>query len=197
MAYVLYILGRKFVGWQAPFTQQFLVEYDPGENNTGPQGTLLKTSPQLADAQRFPTQAAAAAQRYRIDADCNWRWDQKPNSPLLQLRMLVLDENQAIPTPPVISNVVVQINWPNNVTISWATDQPTTDWLDYGLDAAYGFEIADTNPQTSTGQAVITGDRLHQGGTYHYAITSMSYQGPTTGDRLTTSTPDATFVWDT
>jgi hypothetical protein len=196
--YAIYILGRLHTPWNTPFDQQYVVEYDPGENDSGPGGTTLRASPAIANAAQYPDPTSAWNERFRVDPDCNWRWDLKVNAPLGQLRLQIVDIASGTPTElPLISNVQLSVTFPSHVQIAWDTDQACIGAVDYGLTDAYGTNVPDTTTAVgaSGGVVSIPGQQLQSGATYHYSISAQARSEPAWTDALEAHTLDATFVW--
>ena len=78
-------------------------------------------------------------------------------------------------TPPVLSDISASNASPSSFTITWATNEPSTSQVKYGLDTSYGSATAD-NTALVTAHSV-TLKQLHTGATYHYKLKSTDASG--------------------
>ena len=95
---------------------------------------------------------------------------------------------------PVISNVAVALSGPaanRTATITWSTNVPCVNKVNYGATVSYGSTRNDTTTPPSQSGGSVTLPKLTGGNTYHYqcASTGRSY-----ANGLTATTTDATFV---
>jgi len=89
-------------------------------------------------------------------------------------------------TPPIVSNVTASNITVNGANITWATDEPATSQVDYGITTSYGSSTAlNTSLGTSHSQ-VVAG--LQDSTTYHYRVRSTDAAGNAT------VSGDSTFV---
>ena len=79
----------------------------------------------------------------------------------------------AVPGPSM-SNLVVSNVTDSSVTVSWDTDQSTDSSVDYGLDASYGSNVADTTGATSHNLSI---SGLSANTVYHYQAVSSNANG--------------------
>ena len=86
--------------------------------------------------------------------------------------------------PPVIADVALELVPPSSAVFRWATDEPATSRVDYGLDDSYGASAEDASLVTEH-ELVVVG--LTAGDEYHFSLTSEDASGNAS------STPDATF----
>jgi hypothetical protein len=95
---------------------------------------------------------------------------------------------------PVITNVVVTLSGGvgnRTATITWQTNVPCLNKVNYGATVSYGSTRADTQtPANQTGAVVAIG-KLTAGNTYHYQCAST---GRDYAHGLTATTADNTFV---
>ena len=89
-----------------------------------------------------------------------------------------------IPSPPVISNIVVSNITDSSATITWTTDQSADSLVDYGTTTLYGSTASD--PTLTTNHSMILSN-LGMGVTYHFRVTS------TNGYSLTSFSGDDIF----
>lgn len=92
------------------------------------------------------------------------------------------------PTPAAplqVSNVSASPS-ADHVTISWATDIPSTSTVEYGLDTRYG--LATSSAQPSTDHQLTLTLFLLPGITYHYQVKSTGSAG------IEATSPDLTFT---
>ena len=94
-------------------------------------------------------------------------------------------------TPPVITGLTATNITKTSATIIWATDEPATSQVEYGLDTTYGSTTA-LYPSPVTSHSVeLTG--LKAGKTYHYRVNSADGSGnPAISADNTITTPDDT-----
>jgi len=95
---------------------------------------------------------------------------------------------------PVISSVAVSVSGPaanRTATITWQTNVPCVNKVNYGATASYGSVRNDTTTPPSQSGGSVTLPKLTGGNTYHYqcASTGRSY-----ANGLTATTTDANFV---
>lgn len=89
------------------------------------------------------------------------------------------------PIVPIISGITPKIVAPDSVTITWATDQPSSSRIDYGATSSYGSFQDDPSPVTSHS---VTLTNLASHTTYHFKVTSTNSYG------FASSSPDRTFT---
>ena len=89
------------------------------------------------------------------------------------------------PILPIISGITPRIVAPDSVTITWATDQPSSSRIDYGATPSYGSFLEDPSLVTSHS---VTLANLASHTTYHFKVTSTNSYG------FASSSPDQTFT---
>ncbi|MEK7152438.1 MAG: LamG-like jellyroll fold domain-containing protein, partial [Patescibacteria group bacterium] len=90
--------------------------------------------------------------------------------------------------PPVISSVSASDPNQNGATITWATNEPSTSQVDYGLTTSYGDSTAVNSSLAISHTQVVAG--LNENSTYHYRVRSTDAAGNTaTSGDFTFNTP--------
>ncbi len=93
-------------------------------------------------------------------------------------RIIDLDDISGPPdtTPPVISNVTASSIGPSSATITWATDEPSNSFVEYGPTTSYGSTAS--NAANVTSHAVPLAG-LSADSVYHYRVQSSDPSGNT------------------
>lgn len=85
-------------GQPTPFDGEYLVEYDPERDGTAPDGSPMLahivTTPDLAEAKKFPDFIEAAECWKRVCKRTPRRPDGKPNRPLTAFTVAILNEEE-------------------------------------------------------------------------------------------------------
>ncbi len=95
--------------------------------------------------------------------------------------------------PPAITSVSTSSISSNSAVVSWATDEPATTVVNYGLNKSYASSTGLLSPSTVHSQA-LTG--LIPSTTYHYQVMSTDYSNntATTSDATFTTAPSNTYT---
>ncbi len=94
---------------------------------------------------------------------------------------------------PAISNLIASELYANAARLTWATNEATTCYVEYGLTASYGQRTPVLGPPTQTHEATLASLNLNQ--TYHYRIVAQDAAGNTTSSSSGTFTTKAGEVF--
>lgn len=97
-------------------------------------------------------------------------------------------------TPPLISNIAISNISDINATISWTTNEPSDNQVEYGQTIAYGLSTAVSQNLTTNHRVVISG--LSASSLYHFRVKNRDGAGnlAVSADRTFTTTAQSNFV---